>query len=184
MASSPLQRAAEQITRRLREMGIDYAIAGALGLAAHGFVRATEDVDVLISREGLSRFKQRWVGRGYVDVRTGGKAVRDTANGVKIDFLIEGDYPGDGKPKPVRFPAPADAAAPAGEFNVVALPRLIELKLASGMTAAHRLHDLADVLRLIAVAKLPRDLAERLNPYVRQKYDELWQAAQDPEDDY
>lgn len=184
MPSSPLELAAEQIARRLREMGIDYAIAGALGLAAHGFVRATEDVDVLISREGLTRFKESWVGRGYVEVRTGGKAVRDTANGVKIDFLIEGDYPGDGKPKPVRFPAPAAAAAPAGQFNVVALPRLIEMKLASGMTAPHRLHDLADVLRLIAVAKLPRHFAEELDPYVRPKYDELWQAAQAAEDDY
>jgi hypothetical protein len=184
MPSSPLQRTAEEIARRLREMGIDYAIAGALGLAAHGFVRATEDVDVLISREGLHRFKERWVGRGYVDVRAGGKAVRDTENGVRVDFLIEGDYPGDGKPKPVRFPPPASAAVAAGRFDVVALPRLIELKLASGMTAPHRLHDLADVLRLIAVAKLPRELAEELDPYVRPKYDELWRAAQAPEDDY
>ena len=64
------------------------------------------------------------------------------------------------------------------------LPCLVELKLASGMTAQHRLHDLADVLRLIAVAKLPRKLAEKLDPYVWSKYDELWQAAQQPNDDY
>jgi hypothetical protein len=89
MGSSPLQDAAAQIARALGDMKIDYAIAGALCLAAHGVVRATEDVDVLIAREGLERFKQAWLGRGYVDVRPGGKAVRDTANGVKIDFLIE-----------------------------------------------------------------------------------------------
>ena len=52
------------------------------------------------------------------------------------------------------------------------------------MTAAHRIQDLADVLRLITVARLPRDLAERLDPYVREKYLELWQAAQHPDDDY
>jgi len=52
------------------------------------------------------------------------------------------------------------------------------------MTAPHRLQDLADVLRLIAVAKLPRELAETLDPYVRAKYEELWQTAQHPDEDY
>lgn len=184
LATSPLQQAAAAIARRMSELGVDYAIAGALALAAHGVVRATEDVDVLISREGLERFKRSWLGRGYVEVRPGGKAVRDTANGVRIDFLIEGDYPGDGKPKPVRFPAPGTAAVEAGRFRVVDLPRLLELKLASGMTAPHRLQDLADVLRLIAAARLPRELGPTLDSYVRAKYDELWLAAQHPTDDY
>jgi hypothetical protein len=184
MATSPLHSAAVEIARRLDELGIDYAIAGALCLAAHGLVRATEGVDVLISREGLDRFKETWLGRGYVNLRPGGKAVRDTVNGVKVDFLLEGDYPGDGKPKPVRFPAPASVEVAAGRLRVVSLPRFVELKLASGMTAPHRLQDLADVLRLIAVAKLPRELGGDLHPYVRPKWDELWQAAQHPEDDY
>jgi hypothetical protein len=184
MGSSPVQDAAVQIARLLGEMKIDYAIAGALCLAAHGVVRATEDVDVLISREGLESFKQAWLGRGYVNVREGGKAVRDTVHGVKVDFLIEGDYPGDGKPKPVRFPSPAQAGTEAGRMRVVDLRHLVEMKLASGMTAPHRLQDLADVLRLITVAKLTRELGETLDPYVRAKYDELWQTAQRPDDDY
>jgi len=184
MGSSPLQKAAADIARRLDEMRIDYAIAGALCLAAHGVVRATEDVDVLLTRDDLERFKQSWLGRGYVDLRPGGKAVRDTANGVKVDFLVAGDYPGDGKPKPVKFPEPKDAAIEAGRFRVLSLPRFVELKLASGMTAPHRLQDLADVLKLIEVAKLPQDFGQALDPYVRQKYDELWQTAQRPEDDY
>jgi hypothetical protein len=100
MGSSPVQAAAAQIAPRLTEMRVAYAIAGALCPAAHGVVRATEDVDVLITREGLERFKETWLGRGYVDVRPGGKAVRDTVNGVKVDFLIEGDYPGDGDRSP------------------------------------------------------------------------------------
>ncbi len=184
MDSSPLQKAAADIARRLDELGIDYAIAGALCLAAHGVVRATEDVDVLITREGLDRFKQEWLGRGYVNLRPGGKAVRDTVHDVKIDFLIAGDFPGDGRPKPVSFPTPSSASADAGRFRVVALPRFLELKLASGMSAPHRLQDLADVLRLISVGKLPRELGDALDSYVRDKYHELWETAQHPEDDY
>jgi hypothetical protein len=110
--------------------------------------------------------------------------VRDAVHGVKVDFLIEGDYPGDGKPKPVRFPSPRRAGIDAGRFRVVDLKHFVELKLASGMTAPHRIQDLADVLRLITVTRLPRELAEELDPYVRAKYEELWQTAQHPEDDY
>jgi hypothetical protein len=58
------------------------------------------------------------------------------------------------------------------------------MKLASGMTAPHRLQDLADVLRLIRAGDLPRDFASRIDPYVREKFDELWLAARHPDDDY
>lgn len=182
--ASPLQAAVAEIAKRLADLGIDYAIAGALALAAHGVVRATEDVDVLVSREGLKRFKEAWLGRGYVDLRPGGKGMRDTVNGVKVDFLLVGDFPGDGKPKPISFPEPATAAVDVGRFKIVALPRFIELKLASGMTAPHRLQDLADVLRLIEASKLPRELGDSLDAYVRPKYFELWESAQHPPEDY
>ena len=54
----------------------------------------------------------------------------------------------------------------------------IELKLASGLSAPHRLKDLADVLELIRHLSLPRDLAGSLDASVRPKFEELWQAAQ------
>jgi hypothetical protein len=184
VGESPIQRAAVEIARRLNEAGIEHAIAGAICLGAHGVVRATEDVDVLITREGLDKFKQQWLGRGYENLRPGGKAVRDTVHGVKIDFLLTGDYPGNGQPKPIAFPEPAAVGVPAGPYRVVDLPRFVELKLASGMTAPHRLQDLADVLRLIEVRQLPAQFSEQLDPYVRRKFDELWQSAQHPADDY
>lgn len=110
MNKSPVHLAAEEIARRLQEGGIDYTIAEALSLGVHGFVRATEDVDVIVTREGLEKYKERWLGRGYVNVRPGGKPVRDTMHNVRIDFLIAGDYPGDGKPKPVVVPEPKTAS--------------------------------------------------------------------------
>lgn len=184
MGESPVHLAADQIARRLAEAGIPYAIAGAVSLAVHGVLRATEDVDVLITREGLDRFKQEWLGRGYVNLRPGGKAVRDTTHAVKIDFLITGDYPGDGKPKAVAFPDPVSAGVEAGRFRILALDKLIELKIASGMTAAHRLQDLADVVHLVRSRGLPREFALQLDPYVRDKFGELWLLAQHQEEDY
>ena len=47
--------------------------------------------------------------------------------------------------------------------------------------APHRLKDLADVLELIRHLSLPRETADSLDPSIRPKYEELWQAAQAPE---
>ncbi|HMR76864.1 MAG TPA: hypothetical protein PKD61_17210, partial [Polyangiaceae bacterium] len=55
----------------------------------------------------------------------------------------------------------------------------IQLKLACGMVAAHRLKALPDVQELIRSADLPRDTAEKLDPWVRDKFLELWQAVSD-----
>ncbi len=66
-----------------------------------------------------------------------------------------------------------------GEYRVVRLETLVELKLASGLTAEHRtLRDLADVQQLIEMLNLPVELSERLNESVRSEYLRLWQLAQ------
>lgn len=104
-------------------------------------------------------------------------------NGVKIDVLIVGDYPGDGRPKPVSFPDPESVRELRDEsVPYVTLASLLELKIASGMTAAHRLQDLSDAIQLIRVISLPRSYSGQLDSFVRAKFDELWQAAQISED--
>jgi len=176
MGKAQVQRALEKIGRLLEEEGIPYAVVGAMALNEYGYVRVTDDVDIVLTREGLEQFKARWLGRGYVERVPGGRGVRDTENNVGIDVVITGEYPGDGKPKPVRFPDPATAGR--GErIRFVPIETLIELKLASGMSAPSRLKDLADILELIKAADLPADFADRLDASVRQKFQELWQAA-------
>ena len=56
------------------------------------------------------------------------------------------------------------------------LEKLIELKLASGKSAAHRLRDLADVQELIKLRGLGSELSDHIDSYVRAKYLELWDA--------
>ena len=93
--------------------------------------------------------------------------------GVQIEFLVTGEFPGDGKPKPVAFPDPQAVEETLEGIKVINLKSLIELKLASGMTAKSRLQDLADVQRLIEKHDLSSDFAEQLHPYVRKKFLEL-----------
>lgn len=178
MRTGRVHRAALALAERLNAARIPYAIVGAMALGAHGYERVTADVDLLLTREGLEEFKTLHLGRGYVEKFAGSKGLRDAENGVNIDILLAGEFPGDGRPKPVSFPDPADVAVDGERFRILSLPKLVELKIASGMTAPHRLKDLADVLELVKAANLPAELANQLNPYVRRKYRELWRAAQ------
>jgi hypothetical protein len=181
MGESNVQRALEKIVRLFEEDGIPYAVIGAMALNAYGYRRVTVDVDVLLTREGLEAFTAKHLGLGYVHKFPGSKGLRDTENGVPIDVVLAGEFPGDGHPKPVAFPDPAGAAVRGERVALLPLPRLIELKLASGMTAPHRLKDLADVLEVIRALGLPAGFAEELDPFVRDKYRELWRAAQTEE---
>jgi hypothetical protein len=178
MGESDVQHALEKVARLLEEDGIPYALIGAMALNAYGYRRLTVDVDLLLNREGLEAFKAKHLGLGYVQKFPGSKGLRDTENGVPIDVVLTGEYPGDGLPKPVSFPDPASAAVRGERIALLPLPRLLELKLASGMTAPHRLKDLADVIEIIRILRLPAGLAEELSPYVRGKFRELWGAAQ------
>lgn len=181
MGDADVQRALERLVRVLDEQRIPYAIVGAMALNEWGYRRATVDVDVLLAPEGLTALKAAVLGRGYVEKFPGSRGLRDTEAGVTIDVLLAGEYPGDGRPKPVVFPDPARAAVRGRRVALLPLPTLIELKLASGMSAPHRLKDLADVLELIRQLSLPREMADSLDDSVRGKFDELWQAAQAPD---
>jgi hypothetical protein len=85
-----------------------------------------------------------------VEKSPGSRGVRDTETGVPINSLVAGEFLGDGRPKPVRFPDPTTIARVEGSYRVLDVRTLVELKLASGMSAADRLQDLADVVALVA----------------------------------
>ncbi|MEZ0266988.1 MAG: hypothetical protein ACAI43_19840 [Phycisphaerae bacterium] len=93
-----------RIAAKLDELKIPYAVAGGMALNAHGYRRATVDVDVLVSPDGLARVHAALEGLGYVPPFAGNKQLRDTQTSVRIEFLVAGGFPGDGKPKPVAFP--------------------------------------------------------------------------------
>src|SRR5439155_18707870 len=105
---SAVHKSLEKIVRRLEHLSIPYAVVGAMAMFFHGFERFTTDVDILVTKEGLKQLHDRLEGLGYVRPFAGSKHLRDTEFGVRIKFLTTGDYPGDGKPKPMAFPDPAD----------------------------------------------------------------------------
>lgn len=171
---SAVFKALRNISQRLESLGISYAVVGGMALFNHGLRRFTEDVDILVTKADLKTIHEKLHGLGYLPPFRNSKHLRDTENGVRIEFLTTGDYPGDGKAKPIAFPAPRDVSISVNGVSYVNLKTLIELKLASGMTNEGRLKDLSDVLELIKVLDLPIDFANQLNPYVQSKFQDLW----------
>lgn len=177
MGEGNLNRTLSRLTNDLDERGIDYIVIGAVALLAHGYPRFTEDIDLVMTAEGLQKFHEELIGLGYAPAFPGArKRLRSTTDNVTIEVMTTGEYPGDGKPKPVSMPVPADASTEIDGIRFVTLEKLIELKLASGISAPDRLKDLADVQELIKIRKLDADFADRIDPYVRARYLELEEA--------
>jgi len=171
-----LHETIRRLAVRLDAEGIAYAVLGSIALGQHGYVRMTDDIDVLLTTEGLARFRERLVGRGYVGTHPGAtRAFRDAETGVRIEVVVTGEFPGDGKPKPVAFPHPGAGIDVEGT-RVLPLARLVELKLASGTSAPHRLRDLADVQEIIKARNLDEGFAAELDPSVRAAYLDLERA--------
>jgi hypothetical protein len=170
------QKAVRKLVAILEGEAVPYAIIGALALNEYGHKRVTVDVDLVMREDDLQAFKRRWLGRGYAERVPGTGKLLDTDFGVHVDVLSTGRFPGDDKPKPIAFPDPATTAIRGEPFALLPIERWIELKLASGMVAPHRLKDLADVQELIRAAHLPRIMSADLDPWVRDKFLELWDA--------
>jgi len=169
-----------RLSHDLDSNGIEYVVIGAVALNQHGYRRFTDDIDLLLTRRGMETFRERLVGTKYKPAPGGSKMKFRAAKGnVPVEMIISGEYPGDGKPKPVVIPEPGQYSIEIGGVKTLTLEKLVELKLASGISAPHRLKDLADVQELIKVKGLDAGFAERLDEYVRGKYVELYEAVRD-----
>lgn len=178
MGTAEAHEALHKLTAILERENLPYAIIGALALNEYGHRRATVDVDLVMREGDLQTFKSRHLGKGYSARVPGTGKLLDTEHDVNIDVRSTGRFPGDDKPKPIAFPDPATTAIRGERFALLPMPKYIELKLASGMVAPHRGKDLVDVQELIRSAALPRETAEQLDAWVRDKFLELWELAQ------
>lgn len=181
MGEGVLNETLRRVARDLDNHKISYAVIGAIALNAHGYRRFTEDINLLLllTREGLEKFTRELVGAGYRPLFAGAeKRFRETNDNVTIEIITAGEFPGYSLPKPIQFPSPDEYATEIDNIKTLSLEKLIELKLASGLTAPHRLKDLADVQELIKIKNLSAEFADKLDPFVREKFVELQHAVQ------
>jgi hypothetical protein len=168
-----LNETLRRLARDLEEHAIPHCVIGAVALNQHGYQRFTTNINLLLIQEGLREFTEELVGRGYAPAFRGAvKKFRATAENVPIEVILTGAYPGDGMPKPVVFPDPLESSVEINGIRTLTLEKLVELKLASGMSVGRR-RDLGDVQELIRVRNLDASFAERLDASVREKFLEL-----------
>ena len=171
-----LNETLKQLARDLEAHRIPYSVIGAVALNQHGYRRFTEDIDLLMTKEGLQKFRDELVGRGYRLAFQGAtRRFEATARRDPIEVITAGEYPGDGKVKPIAFPDPAESFVEIDGIKTVPLEKLVELKLASGTTNPGRIRDLGDVQELMRIRGLDASFAERLDSSVRGAYLDLYQ---------
>jgi len=163
--NDPVHKTMRRVVKQLGKAKIPYAIVGGMAVNAHGHKRTTDDLDVLLTADGLAEFRKRFVPKHYDTHPQLPRRFTDRKNEVTIDFLLTGLYPGSGRPGPISFPDPAAASENIEEMQVLDLATLIQLKL-----AARRHQDFADVVSLIRVQQLDESFEERLHPSVRSDY--------------
>ena len=183
MGEGILNQTLLRLVKDLKDHDINYIVIGGLALNSYCYRHFTEDINLILTSEGLEKFRNELIGKGYRSAFEGAtKEFRTMRENVTVKIITNEEFPGDGRPKPVSFPNPNENEVQIDGIKTVSLEQLIELKLASGMTAPHRLKDLADVQELIKIKHLTVEYAEKLNPFVREKYLELQKAVAASED--
>ena len=125
LVSSQVRGAALKSVQQLERLGIRYALAGGLAVAAHGYLRATDDVDFLVGDEAFEK---------HGDLVTFKAGVPIEIDGVRIDYL-----------SPTALGEHVKAAfGQKGNIKVVPLEILVYMKL-----VARRRKDQLDIVELL-----------------------------------
>lgn len=149
------------ISRDFEEAGIHYCFVGGMSLHPHNYVRETQDLDILVSKDSVEKIHSHLIGKGYM-LRPGAKnnmRCTLTSPPIMIDILVEGQA-NDG----FELPDPRKIRKKTFGMWYASLHGLIMLKLRS-----NRGRDHDDVRRLIEfndlkphdAASLPTDLQEK-----------------------
>lgn len=99
MGKGLLNNALRKLASDLEKHGIAYSVIGAIALNQHGYRRFTEDIDLLLTKDGLRRFREELVGLGYRPAFEGStQQFRTAGENVPVEVNTTGEYPG-GLPK-------------------------------------------------------------------------------------
>ena len=150
---------------------VPHLVVGGLAVQEHGYFRVTTDCDIVVADvfDAVGLLTADFSGP-FGRIPGSQDTVKDTRNGVLINLLPAGRVLKSGCKVP--FPTPQEVSDLP---RFVPLQKLISLKLDSWSNSPNsRLKDKADVIELIKVLHLPRDLA--VDAAVRAHYLETWDA--------
>jgi hypothetical protein len=92
MGEGTINKTLTRLASDLQQRGIDYMVIGAIALLAHGYPRFTEDIDLVMTSDGLQKFHDELVGLGYTPAFSGAKKrLRSTTDNVPIEVMTTGE---------------------------------------------------------------------------------------------
>jgi hypothetical protein len=146
----------------LRDAGVPHAVVGGLAVFLHGHRRMTTDVDILVSAPERPAVHRALQSAGLV--LRGREFIGD--KDVRLHLLLTGQPEGIEWATSIVFPDPADPTCVRAidGFPTVVLARLLEMKLACGLSNLRRPRDIDDALRLMEVHKLDKRFAGQIHP--------------------
>lgn len=149
--------AALKTSARLTAQGIPHAFAGGIAVAAHGYARATKDIDLLLGEEAFERYGS------LVMIRP---SVPTQMDGVGIDAVdVEDDE--------VREHG---LEAAEGDVPIIPLETLVYMKLKAG-----RMKDHADIVELVKAGAKVKGVVDLVPHEMRPKLLELIRVAESEE---
>lgn len=139
-----VRKAAVKTAEQLNFLGIRYALAGGLAVGAHGYIRATTDVNFLVGEEAFEH-------RGLLVAFKAGVPIE--VDGVRIDYLSTASL-GQQLDEVLDHPPVNEGLA------IVPIEVLIYMKL-----VAKRRKDLVDVVELVKVGADVKRAQDYLQQY-------------------
>lgn len=182
LGNESLWNVAERCDALLSAAEIPYSICGGVAVCLHGYQRNTVDLDLVIRSPDSEAVRGIMSAGGLVWDET--NAAFRTPDGIAVQFLISGQKAGKGSEVTIPEPLGELNVEQREGLSVVRLSRLIEMKIACGMSNLRRTHkDFADVVELIAARNLDGSFARFLHKSLRPAFRELVRNAQATDDD-
>src|SRR5437660_9934139 len=84
----PVHQTLRRLAQRLEKAGIPYAVMGAMAVNLHGARRTTDDVDILLTPEGLAQFREKLAPKYYDQVEGRPRRLVEKKSGAQMDCLV------------------------------------------------------------------------------------------------
>lgn len=166
----------------LTQAGVAYSVCGGVAVCLHGYQRNTTDLDLVIRSSDSETVRQVLGDGGFMWDATA--AEFRTNDGIAVQFLIAGQRAGKGTEVSISEPVGDLNVEHIEGLSVVRLSRLIEMKIACGMSNLRRTHkDFADVVELISIRNLDGSFAQFLHKSLRPTFRKLVRNATASEDE-
>ena len=168
-------RALQCISQKAEEAGLPFLVIGGYAVMAHGFVRSTDDLDLLVQASQRQRWRQMLEGLGMTLYREASSFLQFNPLPdfrVPVDVMFVADEVFE------KMRACAGQSSVTGvSFGVVSLLHLIALKCHS-IQHGHphrRIKDTEDLIQLIRINGLDLNEAELRATILKHGNDELYE---------